>query len=280
MARYLAVVLGAIFLTMTGSGCEDTTKHGIGAGGSTGGSSPGSTAGGGTGGSSPGSTAGGGTGGSSPGSTAGGGTGGSSSGRTASGGSGGSSSGGTCGGAVACGGALDGTWQIDSMCVQGDWVATMGAQLGLPAACSGALRSVSIDHVSGTISYSAGTETANITMTVTVDFMYTQVCVAALSGTTGTLDASMCASFQQALLSGGQFSQATCSYSNAGCRCVETGDQTTTNTTPYTVSGNNIVYSDGTEPMGYCVSGSTLTERQTSTDSPGVTMVATFHRAP
>ena len=254
MAKYLMVFLGAIFLTMAASGCEDTTKHGIGAGGSTGGSAPGLSDGGGTGGSS--------------------------SGPTAGGGSGGSSSGGTCSGAVVCGGALDGTWQIDTMCVQGDWAAAMSAQMGLPAACNGVLRSVAIDHASGTLSYSAGTETANITMTVTVDFLYTQACVATFSGVTGTLDANMCASFQQAILSDGQFSKATCSYSNAGCRCVETGDQKTSNTTLYTVSSNNIVYSDGSEPMGYCVSGSTLTELQTSTDYPGVTMVATFHRAP
>ena len=272
MTNHRAVFIGVTFLTVAVAvaGCGDALKGGGRDGGGTGGSSSGGITGTGTGGSSSGGIIGTGTGGSSAGGISGTGAGGSS--------AGGTGGGGTCSGAAPCGGALDGTWQMDSVCT-GDLTPATRAQLGLPAECSDSLESVSIDSMRGTLTYSVGTESSDLTMTLTMQLLFTQACLNAMAGTPVTLNASTCTSMQQSLASSGKYSTATCSYSSAACRCVVSGDQSSTNSTAYTVAGDSIVYTDGSDPVSYCVSGTTLTERQTSsTDFPGVTMVATLHR--
>ena len=179
---------------------------------------------------------------------------------------------------AACGGTLDGTWQLGSTCMQGDEVALLNATSGNPSACNRLYQTVS-DTVSGTVTYANGTETANVTKTSVFEVLYTQACVSALRGATITLDATECANQQQSEIDSGKYTNASCAYSSQGCRCSLTTQSTDTSASPYAVSGNRIVYSNGDPPADYCVSGDTLTVSVTYDLPQGTfTSVGTAHR--
>lgn len=187
----------------------------------------------------------------------------------------GSAAGGTCSAVSPCGGTLDGTWQFASACLQGDAVAVLNAQLGMPSTCGVVVQSVSVNG-SGTLAYADGEETPNMALTMTVSMVITQACASALAGITGvTLDASACANVQQSL---GVGTSGTCTYANGVCNCVVSSTRTHATPTAYTTSETDIVYLDGTSPASYCTFNATLTEEGTSADLQGVTMIATFHR--
>jgi hypothetical protein len=191
-------------------------------------------------------------------------------------------SGGVCNGFAPCGGTLEGTWQIDSMCLQGDINALMAAEMGMTGpACDQMIQSLTIQNPKGTVSYSGGVETSNLTMTLDMRMLITEACMSSMTGTTVTLSAAKCSAMEQSLVSNGNYSTATCTFGSASCQCHLVGEQTSTSSTPYTISGNTIVYSDGSDPASFCVNGTTLTETGTSgTVGAGLAGVATFHRGP
>ena len=197
---------------------------------------------------------------------------------TAVGCGGGSGSGGTCSGVAPCGGTLDGTWAIDSMCITGDVVAVVTADMSLPSACSSMVSSFAFEDPSGTVTYAGGNETADFTVTMSMDMQITQACASALAGSAVTMNAAMCSSMQQSLLSNGSYSSVTCSLAGSTCRCTAKQDKASSGVTGYTVSGNTIQYTDGSDPMDYCVSGATMTDRQVSPDYGNLTMIAKLHR--
>jgi hypothetical protein len=191
---------------------------------------------------------------------------------------GGSGSGGVCSGLDPCGGDIEGTWAIDSMCIAGDIVAAMSGDLGLPSACSGALTSFAFENPSGTITYAGGYETANLTITMSMAMTYNSACASAAAGTTVTVDATLCSLLQQDLLASSDYSSVACSFGGGACHCAVKGEQTSSGVTGYTVSGNTIEYTDGSDPMDYCVSGAQLTESQIAPDYANLKMIANFHR--
>jgi hypothetical protein len=184
----------------------------------------------------------------------------------------------SCAAPAACGGTLDGTWQLDSSCVQGDEVALLNATPGNPAACSTLFQKAS-DSASGTVTYANGTQTSNVTKTSKYDVLYTQACVAALRGAMITLDATACATVQQSAIDSGNYTRVSCSYSSAGCPCTFVSQSTDTSTVNYTVSGTSIVYANGDPPADYCVSGNTMTLTVAFDTPQGTfTSVGTMHR--
>jgi hypothetical protein len=191
---------------------------------------------------------------------------------------GGGGSGGTCSGLAPCGGALDGTWVMDSMCITGDIAAVMSADMGLPSACSNMVHSFAFENPSGTVTYGSGNETADFTITMSMEMLVTSACASALAGATVTMNAATCTSMQQSLLSNGTYSSVTCGMAGSACQCAVKEDKASNGVTGYTVSGNSIQYTDGSDPMDYCVSGTKLTERQVSPDYGNLTMIANFHR--
>jgi hypothetical protein len=202
------------------------------------------------------------------------------SGGTGNGGAAGGGNGGVCSGAVPCGGTLDGTWQIDSVCVQGDFSSVLSGQANLPAACSSGIKTVAIQDPTGTVTYSGGNEVLDISVTLDLQVSITQACASAVAaGTTVTLSTTVCPGFGQYLVIIGGLSSATCTYASDECQCRLTKTQTSSTTAPYTVSGTDIVYGNGNAPVGFCVSGETLTERGAFTGISGLTGTATFHRA-
>ena len=55
-------------------------------------------------------------------------------------------------------------------------------------------------------------------------------------------------------------------------------EQSDTTPQAYTVSGNTIVYANGSDPMGYCVSGTTLTVQGAVAGLPNVTFISTAYK--
>jgi hypothetical protein len=183
----------------------------------------------------------------------------------------------TCTVPAACGGTLDGTWQVDSICIQGDLEASLFAGSGLPAACNNLFRLVSYG-CSGTVTYANGIQTSNVTSTISAEALYTQACVTATRGASATLDAAICTAFQQSYIASGIFTSANCAYSGEGCRCALAGQSTDTSAVSYTVSNNQIVFTNGDPPIAYCVSGTTMTSSVATPTPQGVlTTVSTMH---
>lgn len=200
------------------------------------------------------------------------------------GGSGTGDSGGVCKAVAACGGAIDGTWEVTSTCVHGDLTAVMLASMASggnapPAACNSLFQNFTIE-MSGTVTAANGTETDNLTMTMKGKAHYTPACVSALSGTAiSALSASMCSAAESNLKSNTTFNSATCSLNAGNCDCDLTAVTKETDTSQYTTSGNQLIDPTGkNDPFDYCVSGTTLTLSQDSTDLPGTLLVTTFHR--
>lgn len=166
------------------------------------------------------------------------------------------------------------------MCVQGDVTAGMAAQVNLPAACNSFYQTLSFEGASGTITYAGDIESSAVSMTMSMDLLITQACASAMAGSAVTMDATLCSSMQQSMLTNANFKSATCSLSGGNCSCVVKGDYTSAKEIGYSLSGNTITYSDGSDPAGYCVSGNTLTERDVNPDFSSLVMVATLQRSP
>ncbi len=184
------------------------------------------------------------------------------------------SSGATCNAAAPCGGTLDGTWQIDGTCVEGDLPAYLAVMRRHPSACGNVFQTATADTV-GTATFANGMETDDLAITLDAQAVYTAACVHAMIGTTTNLDANTCIAFQQPLIDNGFFSGATCSFAGGNCDCaVSVVAHSPTTPQGYAISGTQIVYTDGS-PMDYCVSGTTLTVRDVA---PDATFFNTAHK--
>jgi len=185
-------------------------------------------------------------------------------------------SGAQCEGPAPCGGNLEGTWQVDSLCVEGDLAAALNALPGTPSACNTMVQSAS-EAFHGTVTYANGTETIDVTADVVMEVLYTPACYSATAGV--PLSAGACSYQQQQLVAQSGYTAA-CQLEVGGCRCSASKQSQSTQVSSYTVSGSRITYTDGDDPMDYCVSGTTLTERQTAPDLGGLVAVLSLHRAP
>jgi hypothetical protein len=184
----------------------------------------------------------------------------------------------SCGSFTACGGSIDGTWQIDGTCMAGDLAAALKSGMNLPSACSDLITSVT-QVTTGSVTFASGTETNNVTTTVTERINYTSACVSAMTKQNVVLDASACSQLQSSVSSSTSGASATCALVGNSCGCSVTLTSADTSTSTYTVSGNTLVPGDGTDPVSYCVSGSTLKITQASSDLPGMTLFVTLHNA-
>ena len=155
-----------------------------------------------------------------------------------------------------CGGDPTGTWDIVSVCIQGDLAAAANAAYASDAqACSNLCTAASL-NARGSIAYNAGYYEPNAVLTISETLEVTPSCYAALSGTSWSNAA--CASMMQTL-QGQSNTTATCSADNTGCECVYTTSSSAV-ADSYTIKGTTLVASDGST-TDFCVQGSTMSER-------------------
>jgi len=209
---------------------------------------------------------------------AGSGTGGASGGGTTGGNGGAGNTGVGCNEVTPCGGALDGTWQIDATCFVGSLTDVLAASEDLPPACNDLYRSATATHT-GTVTFANGLETNNFTLTMNSQIVYTSECVSAINNMTITIDANACAVLEQSLASQTGFVSATCSLVSDDCSCsasyVSQADATPQ---AYTLSNGRITYADTlTSPMDFCISGTTLLTQQEDTATSTI-VIFTLHK--
>lgn len=173
--------------------------------------------------------------------------------------------GGTCASTVVpCGGAVEGTWKIASVCSSGDVAAglnSINADFGIfPSACSSLYRDFTLD-MSGTVTYAAGVQSETMTMTLKGKMVYTPACLDGLSpGSGAALTAGSCADLGARNVSMGSVSSATCSVVDGNCACAVVMKMQTDRMEKYVVSGTQLTYPHGMySPVDYCVHGTTLT---------------------
>lgn len=185
--------------------------------------------------------------------------------------------GGSCAKATPCGGAIEGQWEIQTLCTEGDLVSAMRSQMEtLPSQCSDLFKSVDLGGT-GTITFANNTATFNVTQTTNAQLVLTPSCAAALAGQSITLSSSACTLFAQQMSSS---ATTTCSLSGANCNCTAVYKNIDQESSGYSVSGNTIVFDTSSDqpPLDYCVAGTTLTGIQELKDLNGVKMIATLKK--
>jgi hypothetical protein len=161
----------------------------------------------------------------------------------------------SCDSFTACGGDLNGTWELDSTCAQGELSAVLLAEDNAPQACSDLYSSVSM-QLTGAIQYANGVETANLTITRTYTAVYTAPCLSAMSNSTVTVTEAGCAN-AQSTLNARSNTTASCQFDGDNCSCqVEQRTGGTPTVDSYTIADGSLTYSGGNSSQ-FCVQGST-----------------------
>jgi hypothetical protein len=124
------------------------------------------------------------------------------------------------------------------------------------AACAGAVQSASLS-ASGTVAYSAGTVTYDMTIRTTWSISYPMACLQALWPNI-TADAAGCASLGPA--PGDPEETGSCSFAGSTCSCDGASTSPDTSAYSYTVSGATITESGGAS-YEFCVSGAAMSQR-------------------
>ncbi|HEX7597572.1 MAG TPA: hypothetical protein VF518_05115, partial [Polyangia bacterium] len=152
-----------------------------------------------------------------------------------------------------------GTWDIVSLCVEGDLVAVLNAESTADQpACAKLFTSAKLAGT-GAVTYAAGAASYSGTFEQTVVATYTPECFSALSSGMA-LNASTCSQTQTGLNQTAG-TNATCTYSDANCLCGFTVPKDMTQSVTYTVSGTTISESNG-DSYTICVNGNTMNQRQ------------------
>jgi hypothetical protein len=183
--------------------------------------------------------------------------------------------GGSCASFSACGGDVQGSWQLDSICAVG-LVEQLNSQVAAQhPECDGTYKTASID-VEGTVAFDATTQTPNLVMTIDTRLTLTADCLSAQADRTVVLSDSICSLFAQGASSTDADKTATtqCTFTGGNCECDVHISSPTGTAEPYTISGTTIV-SGSESPADYCVQGDTLTLHG---ENDAMTMTYSAHR--
>lgn len=160
----------------------------------------------------------------------------------------------TCEAVTACGGDIEGGWNVDDICVE-DAVALAGMAVDDPA-CSNLFVSVTTG-ASGMFTFASGALTSTFTMTIDVHAVWTRACLVAVSGAPNLDVAATCMNLDAEYRNNPQFSAASCALVNGNCDCELSSERELFAGNNYTIQGNQIVYpSEGA--VDYCVQGDAL----------------------
>lgn len=149
-----------------------------------------------------------------------------------------------------CGGEPEGTWRVEDTCVE----VTLG---DLPAGCENIIQGFDID-MQGTYALSGGTVTTNITTNSELTLSIDDTCARAFAMSELITAELACPLLEAEADDDDPTTTMTCDFNGTVCVCVQTQTpmaQQATDT--YTVSGNQLVNSDG-EATDFCVEGDTL----------------------
>lgn len=149
----------------------------------------------------------------------------------------------SCGSAEPCGGDLEGTWQLDEVCQQGDALTKIDS--GDPH-CAGMHESVLYQY-SGTISFESGLYNPSISQTLTSQLRLTPECHG------GALDEETCASIESSFRNSDQPTVANCVMDGKDCLCRTTTTYTEDGSEPYVVHAEHLLLTKTRQEYEYCV---------------------------
>jgi hypothetical protein len=175
-----------------------------------------------------------------------------------------------------CGGTPDGSWQLDSVCIDAEVSGAFGAQWP-QTSCRDAIKSNNIS-MTGTLTFASGSATWNVTTSENWRGIYSIPCMSDIQGASVTqADRTQCLIQQGWLESPGLFSSVTCTILDENCDCSMSYSGTNTSTAPYTIQEATIVFSDGTPPADFCAKNDSLVLRQADPLS-GLPLIIVAHR--
>ena len=157
---------------------------------------------------------------------------------------------------TACGGDPTGTWDIISVCMQGDLAAAANVNYAADSVACSSLCTGATLAAHGSVAYSAGSIQPNAVLSLSETLEMTASCYAALFG--GAWNSASCAAVAQ-MLEKQSGTTAACSAGKSVCDCVYMAT-TPASADTYTVNGSTLVASDGSTTE-FCVQGSTMTQR-------------------
>ena len=154
-----------------------------------------------------------------------------------------------------CGGDVVGRWQLESSCATGSFLAD-AFESGLPDACRGSFGAFDVQPLDFIIELTAdGTLNGSGSARTSITYTLSAACLAAL-GTPGS--EATCAEVAEGNLGEEEeMVTSTCTFSNGGCDCEQSGTVDATASLPYTFEDDRLVSGEGMSP--YCVEGDRLT---------------------
>jgi len=173
----------------------------------------------------------------------------------------------SCAEAKACGGDLRGTWQIDAECL------SIASPFDQPE-CQSSIADVSVG-IQGTVSYddaNAGTQTSALSYQFAATERYSSACLAALGFDGPTPEA--CHGLE--VLWAGPIS-VSCMPVSGACVCDFADQESSNDSQAFTISNQQIVPADGSEPIDFCRTGDRLVESSRTNSSRAV---LTLHLMP
>jgi hypothetical protein len=176
----------------------------------------------------------------------------------------------------ACGGLPDGSWQLDSVCLDADVSGAFSAQWPQPS-CRNAITSSTLS-MTGTLTFASGSSTWNVTTSQTWRGIYSIACMSEIQGApVAEADRTQCYVQQGWLAKPGIFSSVECAILDQNCDCNMSYSGTNTSTVPYTIQEATLSFSDATPPAAFCADGDTLMLRQADSLS-GLPLIIDAHR--
>lgn len=175
-----------------------------------------------------------------------------------------------------CGGLPDGSWQLDSVCIDAD-VSGAFSTLWPQTSCHDAIKSNNVS-MTGTLTFAGGSATWNVRTSETWRGIYSIPCMSEIQEATVTqVDRVQCLVQKGWLDSPGIFSSVECAILDENCDCNMSYSGTNTNSAPYTIQESTIVFTDGMPPAEFCTKNDSLVLRQADPLS-GLPLIIVTHR--
>jgi hypothetical protein len=181
-------------------------------------------------------------------------------------GSGGASS---CAAFQACGGEVEGNWNVEDVCF--DDIQSLLASSLDESACDGLFRGAAA-NATGTSSFANGTGSIDLMLSIDVEARWTEACVSALNNGAEVDITQACPMIEANYLNQGQFEGAACMLEGQVCSCMLTSPPMPVHDAGgYRIEGNALIDDSDGSSTPYCVQGDTLT-LDLSTDELGGTV--------
>lgn len=161
----------------------------------------------------------------------------------------------TCETLNACGGDVDGTWTVEALCVA-DAARLAGMSTDEPD-CADLFVAAQTDGT-GTASFSNGSVSSSISLTMDLHAVWTPACIQAVSGVQSVDIVATCARLDQEYAENPNFTGGSCMTVAGNCECIVSAERPFDLGTAYTLAGERLTFAGDASPTDYCVQADRL----------------------